>query len=205
MSKVAIDTSHDLEVFLKILAEESVASAKKSIDEDNEQKYFARQITADKNRFSASKMHEQEETEDQEPEVSADEGETESKEPKKDDVTFFKIRDELNTIRSGRSLKDKELRSELEQYVDRLDPDEKRVLHTFLKAIGNIMTDAVSGTDARDPSDPPTNLKVSQQKSQNAKSEKQSAPEDEDTTPPIKVGTQQTENIRKKIQKLMHG
>ena len=211
MSKITIDTSQDLERFLKILAEESVTKAKISIKEDDEQSYYEKQIPADKSRFKATSVNEQEEEEAEE-EVDNVEGDKEEPEQKPqpekppkettEDITFFKIRDELNTIRSGKSLKDKDLRSELEQYVDRLDADEKRVLHTFLKAIGNIMTDVVSGTDAKDPSDPPTSLKVSKEK-QNKPSQEDRGAEDEDTSPPIKVGVQQTEHLRQKIQKLM--
>lgn len=208
MSKITIDSSQDLEKFLKILAEESVSKAKLSIQEDDEQSYYEKQIPSDKSRFKTTNVNEQEEAEEEveEEEAAPEESEPAQKEKASkpaEDVTFFKIRDELNTIRSGRSLKDKELRSELEQYVDRLDDDERRVLHTFLAAIGNIMTDAVSGADAKDPSDPPTNLQVSKEKQQSPDKSEEQSPEDEDTSPPIKVGVQQTENIRQKIQKLM--
>jgi len=204
MSKITIDSSQDLEKFLKILAEESVSKARTSIQEDNEQSYYEKQIPTDKSRFKTVNMNEQEETEETEEEVEVSSQPEQKEKPNKpaEDVTFFKIRDELNTIRSGRSLKDKELRTELEQYVDRLDDDEKRVLHTFLSAIGNIMTDVVSGADAKDPSEPPTSLQVSKEKQTSSDKEEKSQ-EDEDTSPPIKVGVQQTENLRQKIQKLM--
>tara|TARA_R110001583_G_scaffold172405_1_gene326157 strand:+ start:1038 stop:1676 length:639 start_codon:yes stop_codon:yes gene_type:complete len=210
MSKITIDSSQDLDRFLKILAEESVSKARININEDDEQSYYEKQIPVDKRRFKAASMHEQEEVEDAEGE--AEEAAPSEAQPQKaksdkpvEDITFFKIRDELNTIRSGKSLKDKELRAELEQYVDRLEGDEKRVLHTFLTAIGNIMTDVVSGTDAKDPSDPPTSLKVSKEKQAKTTDDEtdDQVPEDEDTTPPIKVGVQQTEHLRQKIQKLM--
>lgn len=206
MSKITIDSSQDLDRFLKILAEESVSKARININEDDEQSYYEKQIPVDKSRFKATNMHEQEDVEEEE-EVSPSEEQPQKEKSDKpvEDITFFKIRDELNTIRSGKSLKDKDLRSELEQYVDRLEGDEKRVLHTFLTAIGNIMTDVVSGTDAKDPSDPPTSLKVSKEKQAKTDDNEvdDQAPEDEDTSPPIKVGVQQTEHLRQKIQKLM--
>ena len=165
MSKITIDSSQDLDRFLKILAEESVSKARLNIGEDDEQSYYEKQIPVDKSRFKAANVNEQEEAEEVEEEETVEQAPSEETPQKEksakpaEDITFFKIRDELNTIRSGKSLKDKELRSELEQYVGRLDDAEKRVLHTFLASIGNIMTDVVSGTDAKDPSEPPTSLK----------------------------------------------
>ena len=207
MSKITIDSSQDLDRFLKILAEESVSRARININEDDEQSYYEKQIPVDKSRFKATSMHEQEEAEEETEEAlpSEEQPQKEKSDKPVEDITFFKIRDELNTIRSGKSLKDKALRAELEQYVDRLEGDEKRVLHTFLTAIGNIMTDVVSGTDAKDPSDPPTSLKVSKEKQTKTDDDEpdDQVPEDEDTTPPIKVGVQQTEHLRQKIQKLM--
>ena len=212
MSKITIDSSQDLDRFLKILAEESVSKARLNIGEDDEQSYYEKQIPVDKSRFKAANVNEQEESEEVEEEETVEQAPSEETPQKEksakpaEDITFFKIRDELNTIRSGKSLKDKELRSELEQYVGRLDDAEKRVLHTFLASIGNIMTDVVSGTDAKDPSEPPTSLKVSKEKQakpvDNSDADPQPA-EDEDTSPPIKVGVQQTEHLRQKIQKLM--
>jgi len=213
MSKITIDSSQDLDRFLKILAEESVSKARLNIGEDDEQSYYEKQIPVDKSRFKAANVNEQEEAEEVEEEETVEQAPSEETPQKEksakpaEDITFFKIRDELNTIRSGKSLKDKELRSELEQYVGRLDDAEKRVLHTFLASIGNIMTDVVSGTDAKDPSEPPTSLKVSKEKQaksvDNSDADPQPA-EDEDTSPPIKVGgVQQTEHLRQKIQKLM--
>ena len=70
------------------------------------------------------------------------------------------IRDALNTIRSGRSLKDKDTKIELESYVDRLSRDERGVLYTFLNSISDIMTDMVAGQEAQDPSEPPSSFTV---------------------------------------------
>jgi hypothetical protein len=220
MNKLQIETSLELEKFLKILAEESVTLAKKSIAEDTEQDYYKSQMTKDKKRFITSNMSEQEKDEDEVDVANDDELEQIAPEEKEDiDITFFRIRDELNTIRSGRSLKDKNLKSELEQYVDRLSGNEKKILHTFLKSIGNIMTDEETGSSAKDPSDPPVALDVKGADSDKdgidqsddseapeaatSKKQKSKKSEIEDTTPPIRVGRQQTESIRDIVKKLM--
>jgi len=165
-------------------------------------------------------MSEQEKDEDEADVANDDELEQIAPEEKEDiDITFFRIRDELNTIRSGRSLKDKNLKSELEQYVDRLSGNEKKILHTFLKSIGNIMTDEETGSSAKDPSDPPVALDVKGADSDKddidqsddseapeaatSKKQKSKKSEIEDTTPPIRVGRQQTESIRDIVKKLM--
>ena len=132
MSKIKIDKATDLERFLKILAEESVNAAQQKIIEDAEQEYYEAQMKKDKKRFNTSNVTE--EADEAEEEVQ-DEKLTppEPAESEAEEVTYYKIRDKLNTIRSGKSLKDNDLKAELEQYVDRLSKDERRVLFTFLK------------------------------------------------------------------------
>ena len=207
MSKIKIDKATDLERFLKILAEESVNAAQQKIIEDAEQEYYEAQMKKDKKRFNTSNVTE--EADEAEEEVQ-DEKLTppEPAESKAEEVTYYKIRDKLNTIRSGKSLKDNDLKAELEQYVDRLSKDERRVLFTFLKSIGNIMTDVESGTSAVDPSEPPVSLDVKpadsgEQKTSKSTPGKTSSSRPEDTTAPIKVGRQQTEVIRTIVKNLM--
>ena len=215
VSKITIDSSTDLERFLKILAEESVNAAQQKIAEDAEQEYYETQMKKDKKRFVTSNMTEEDE------EVEAEESEEEKPAEKKakpptpaeseaEEVTYYKIRDKLNTIRSGKSLKDSDLKAELEQYVDRLSKDERRVLFTFLKSIGDIMTDVASGGSAADPSDPPVSLDVKptdgaeeKKVSKGSQSTKTSSSSPEDTSAPIKVGRQQTEAIRDIVKNLM--
>ena len=215
MSKIRIDSASDLEKFLKILAQESVVKARHDITEDKEQDYFEKRMQSDKVRFKPANMKE----EDRDVDVTADAEEKEEidvEQPAEEEtssevgedqrqITYFMIRDALNAIRSGKSLKDKETKSEMEGYIDRLSHDEKQVLFTFLNSISEIMTDLVAGTDAQDPSDPPMSLDVGKRSKPQA--EKKKAPREksgpEDTSPPIQVGAQQTESIRRKVKKLM--
>ena len=209
MSKVTIDTATDLERFLKILAEESVGIAQQKIAEDAEQEYYETQMKKDKKRFDMSNMSEQdEELKDDAADSAPDKNSSQAKDAKAEEVSYYKIRDELNTIRSGKSLKDSDLKAELEQYVDRLSKEERRVLFTFLKSIGDIMTDVTSGKDAPDPSEPPVSLDVKPASSdapapKKASPGKTSSKSPEDTSAPIKVGKQQTEAIRSIVKNLM--
>lgn len=135
-----------------------------------------------------------------------------------DRVTFTMIRDKLNTIRSGRSLRDKDIRAELKNYIMRLDPDERIALHAFLDGIGQILTAGLSAKDVKEPSEDPYDIKMSRY-TKGTKDEDEEEPKGavrrpvirskqrrsiEDTTAPIKVGQKQTtETIRRKIRDLM--
>ena len=210
MSILQLSTQDELESFLKILVEESVKSAEQSILEvrDEEQERFKKEIKQDVNRFKGIKEQEDEEAEEQ----PSPEQEEEAPAPEEDpeagvEATFFTIRDAINNIRSGSSLKSKEIKQNLEQYVERLDAEEKEVLFTYLKSLANIMHNEVTGGEAQDPSDPPVSLSVGQSEEEQEDEEpakKKASPED--TSPPIKVGVnQKTESIRKKVLELMKG
>tara|TARA_R110002060_G_scaffold1962_4_gene3587 strand:+ start:311 stop:988 length:678 start_codon:yes stop_codon:yes gene_type:complete len=223
MSKVKIDTMAGLESFLKILAEESVRKAHADvaiIEEDKEQSYFEKQMKKDKMRFKSANVSERDEAVDdtadaeEEEEVEArnapevakpeEEKDIEVEEQKKE-INYYMIRDALNTIRSGRSLKDKDTKGELESYVGRLSKEERGVLFTFLNSISDIMTDMVAGDDAQDPSEPPSSFTVKKKEEikVSEKPKQSKRPKGEDTTPPIRVGMQQTEAIRRKVKELM--
>lgn len=69
-------------------------------------------------------------------------------------ITVEDIIEKLNIIRSGRSTKDSDVKSELEQYVNQFDEDEKTALIAFLEGLGQILTSGVDSVDAIDPKDP---------------------------------------------------
>jgi len=135
-------------------------------------------------------------------------------------VSFTMIRDALNTIRAGRSLRDKNIRAELKTYVGQMDTEEKTALLAFLKGMGEILTAGMESSDVPDPSDPPYDIEMMQAKSEEKK-EQEDAEDDkpgvvkkpvnrakqrgmEDNSPPIQVGQQQqTEALRRKIRALM--
>ena len=130
----------------------------------------------------------------------------------------------INLVRAGNSLKDKAVKTELQDYYDRLDENERAVLILFLKELAKITTRAIEGDEAHDPSDPSTYFNITKRKEEQAR-DKQKAKEAEqgeepspqsqelqtskqvgieDTSPPIKVNEVQDISNIKKIIKLIN-
>jgi len=125
--------------------------------------------------------------------------------------SFDSIEDAINLIRAGRSLKDKQINTELQDYYDRLDENERAVLLLFLKELSKILTGAVEGEEAQDPSDPKTYFDITKRdkneeesgeekrltkksgEEPEAQQKNPSSPQpgEEDTSPPIKVNESQ--------------
>ena len=220
MSFLKINTSQEIETFLRILVEESVKASKDQLlqESDAEQDAYIKGIAKDKKRFDSISEQEEEEAEEEvavedeeepeEIEVTVDaEEETESSEEEGEvEANYFTIRDKINDIRSGNSLKATKVRQNLEQYVDRLDDEERRVLLTYLQAVSDIMHNEKTGSEAQDPSDDPVGLAAKPSSEEEESEEVSSEEEIEDTSPPVKVGEKQkTESIRRRVLQLMHG
>ena len=139
-------------------------------------------------------------------------------------ASFESVMTAINTMRAGRSLRDKEIKTELNDYYDRLDENEREVLLLFLKELSKILTGALDGDEAQDPSDPSTYFNITKRNksaeipgdeknkidNQQGESEVQQAPSvssgssEEDTSPPIKVNeSQDLTLLRKKVRLLM--
>ena len=224
MSFLKINTSQEIETFLRILVEESVKASKDQLlqESDSEQDEYIKNIVKDKKRFDS--ISEQEEEEAEEEVVVADEEESEE-EPEEEvtvnteeetesseeegavEANYFTIRDKINDIRSGNSLKATNVRQNLEQYVDRLDDEERIVLLTYLQSVSDIMHNEKTGSEAQDPSDDPVGLSTKSGSTEEEESVEVSSEEEiEDTSPPVKVGEKQkTESIRRRVLQLMHG
>jgi hypothetical protein len=69
-------------------------------------------------------------------------------------ITVDDIIERINTVRSGKSIKDANVRRELEEYVNQFNEDEKMALLAFLEGLGQILTSGVDSADAADPQDP---------------------------------------------------
>jgi hypothetical protein len=201
-----------LESFLRMLAEESVKKVREDmiIGEEAEDE-------VDAEAEAEEESEEESETDLDDETAVKKEDETEAI-PSGEDITFYMLRDKLNIIRSGKSLKDAEVKSDLQEYVDRLDDVEKEALYTFLDSIGKIMLDEVEGTHAQDPSDPAVgiDMKHNDESSHDHNGEQtatepapqvqktQQQPSPENDAAPIKVGQPQiTEHVRKRIKELM--
>ena len=59
--------------------------------------------------------------------------------------------DQLNKLRSGKSLKDESVRKQLSDYYDNLAAAEKKALFSYLQGLSQIMVGGVEGAEAPDP------------------------------------------------------
>ena len=66
--------------------------------------------------------------------------------------TITNIIDQLNTLRSGRSLKDEEVKTQLQRYYDGLDDSEKEAMHAYFKGVAQILSGQVDAGSAEEPS-----------------------------------------------------
>lgn len=66
--------------------------------------------------------------------------------------TVANIIEQLNTLRSGRSLKDEEVKNQLERYYEGLDDSEKEAMHAYFKGVAQILSGQVDGGAAEEPS-----------------------------------------------------
>jgi hypothetical protein len=69
-------------------------------------------------------------------------------------ITVDDIIERINTVRSGKSIKDADVKHELEEYVNQFNEDEKTALLAFLEGLGQILTSGIDSVDAADPADP---------------------------------------------------
>jgi len=200
-----------LETFLRMLAEESVNKVREDAligeadVEEEEVEGAPEEAQAD------PESEEEPETELDDETAVKKEDDTEAV-PAGEDITFYMLRDKLNVIRSGKSLKDSDVKGDLQEYVDRLEDVEKEALYIFLDSIGKIMLDEISGTEAEEPSGPiemkhtdgdDHDHENTSEDEPVAKDEPQQ-PSPENDSSPIKVGQPQiTEHLRKRIKELM--
>lgn len=142
---------------------------------------------------------------DDEDDISNDDHEAMADEPDPDDII-----EKLNTIRSGRSFRDDDVKGSFVDWFSQLKQPEKVALFAFLKGIAQIVTGEIPGDEAVDPKDDPadvtmkkqnthgaTNAPVAKEKSRHIKPNvvkeplpsptKKSSSHEEDTTPPIQV------------------
>ena len=234
MSNIRLNTSNDIELFLRVLAEESVKEAQATIsNSDPMQDKIITQMKSDKSVYNIS---EQPVTGDQDIVTAEDEPEEgealpttpppseESEEPEGEvsqDVGYSldSIRDSIKNLRSGLSVDDSAMKAEIGTYFDRLSGPERQAMQVYFDSFSKILTRAVSGADAQDPSDPPTSISTSgpSEREPESSPEAETAPPSEageeweeegddveDDSTPIRVGEQQRiSEIRKRVRSLM--
>lgn len=235
MSTIKIKNANQLAQFLKVLAEESVSSAQVDVDSERKrQKSMASATRRDLGRF----MQEQEEASSAapapadlatEPEpaaapavkpnasaVAPTPGEEDPLEPSFDAMTRA-----ILDLRSGKSVKDSAIETELEAYYDRLQDAERYAMIIFLRALSGIVTGKMTGAQAAEPADDPHGITITRA------GEDEAAPADDITTPgaepptsspaaptpaseptsapagPIQVGSPVSEAFRDRIRQLI--
>lgn len=242
-----INTEKELLALLKVVSEEAVKKSKRNLKEASDP-YAERFSSNLDNELKA--LYEQEEEEEEAPEEAAAEEEIEKEEPAAaeeevedkdtsedeelpaaekalslDDeeigYSFDSVVTAINTLRAGRSLRDKEIKTELNGYYDRLDENEREILFLFLKELSKILTGAVDADEAQDPSDPKHYFDISKRNEEESGGAPESGEveaaaepeavkamstgdEEEDTSPPIKVNeSQDLSTLREKVRRLM--
>ena len=209
---------------LKIISEESVRKSRRMLKEeaDPAQKNYIDGLSKSESNYGVS-LSEQEEDEEKPEETPEQEEEQQSGEEDalgdtdEFGVSFDSVLKDINTLRSGRSTKDKEIKEELLEYYDRLDEDERIILHIFLRELSKILRGAIDGSEALDPSDAPlyADIVLGKEKEDKGKKEPQkskpakaSKTGEEDVTPPtsnpIQVNeVQNLQEVRKKFRRLL--
>jgi hypothetical protein len=76
------------------------------------------------------------------------------------DIEPRDITDKLNTIRSGKSFKDDQVSSKMEEYVNSLSKAEKTALLAFLKGIAQIVTGEIPAGQATEPDTNPADVQM---------------------------------------------
>ena len=217
MSTINLETSEDIKIFLKLLAEESIKDAKSSIHADSKQSSVIDRMKSDSKIFNNIHEQDNEEVEVEEAEEVEKPVEDSSDAGADLEVSLDSISDAVKDLRSGRSVDDSSMKSQLRTYFDRLDALERAALLTFMKAFAGILTGQTDGSSAPDPSDPPDSITMSSddeevsvdvEEEEPALSDDQDEEEpeegEEDTAPPIKAGSPaDLSEIRKRVRNLM--
>jgi ABC-type Zn2+ transport system substrate-binding protein/surface adhesin len=175
-----IKTEKDLLKFLKQISKDSFLNEEVALSKDPFEEKFNDQEDKNDDLFEqeeeeAEEEEEEESEEESEEEDDSDEDEEDDSDEEDDDdgmtpaakkalslptyesgseVSFDQIITAINLVRAGNSTKDKKTKNEIKDYYERLDSEEKAILLIFLREFAKIMTGAVEGDDAQDPSDP---------------------------------------------------
>ena len=109
------------------------------------------------------------------------------------DVELEDIIDKLNAIRAGRSVKDDEIRNELESYFTELTSEERIALFAYLKGMAQVVSGEFAGENAIEPGDTPASITMLRARyghkkvNPNVVVKGKHGGGDEDTTPPSPI------------------
>jgi hypothetical protein len=159
-----LDTKHKLDHFLKTLVENSVSHVVKEMegDEKDRQDAMLKNLKGLKASDSKKDVEEGDEEEvikvvgrsedaEDSPEVPTGKEDIETK--LKKEVTLTDLVDSLNLMRSGKSLKDAEIKNNIKEFFDGLTTPERQSMYVYINALAGIMTGTETGDEAADPQD----------------------------------------------------
>tara|TARA_R100000005_G_C4960371_1_gene177289 strand:+ start:111 stop:713 length:603 start_codon:yes stop_codon:yes gene_type:complete len=66
--------------------------------------------------------------------------------------TFKAIANNINLLRGGKSIKDPEVKANLQDYIDKLSVEERRQVLVYLNSLAQVMAGKKTGAEAEDPS-----------------------------------------------------
>lgn len=141
---------------LASIFEESLRSAKKKSLREGEDLFS----DEEKDKSSEDEEKKKAEPKPEKPESKPELSDEDKKKLETGDITADDVIEKLNTIRSGKSFKDQEIMSKMNEYVDGLEKAEKTALLTFLKALSQIVTGEVPAEQAITPSTDPVDVKM---------------------------------------------
>mgnify|MGYP001460246461 FL=1 len=209
MSKT-ISSSDQLESFLAKLVRDSLDNAQTAIQEgavvvEQEDKEEV-EVKVKAKEKSAEGDAEEESKEDVEVKVDVDAEKdpmerppASERAPKRPEtgaeVKLSNILYDINQIRSGRSLRDPDVKGNLEDYFNRLTNPERMALSEFLEGLTDVIVKGVPGEDAEDPGDEvkmtepeaPKSTEEVEVEAEEEVEEKVAEKPAEDLTPPIQV------------------
>ena len=209
MSKT-ISSSDQLESFLAKLVRDSLDNAQTAIQEgavvvEQEDKEEV-EVKVKAKEKSAEGDAEEESKEDVEVKVDVDAEKdpmerppASERAPKRPEtgaeVKLSNILYDINQIRSGRSLRDPDVKGNLEDYFNRLTNPERMALSEFLEGLTDVIVKGVPGEDAEDPGDEvkmtepeaPESTEEVEVEAEEEVEEKVAEKPAEDLTPPIQV------------------
>jgi len=214
--KDLMTSAEQLEKFLRSVTSKSIEAARKEFSSLREnalnqirEQEEAEEETEEELEAEFEEEAEPEEAEEEETEEETEEVDVESEKdpmerptasdraPKRpesgSEVTLSNILYDINQIRSGRSLKDPDVKGNLSDYFERLSNPQRIALSEFLQGLTDVIVKGVPGDDAEDPNDE-VKMSETDPEAETEEVEAEAEVEEkvvekpaEDTTPPIQV------------------
>ena len=212
--KQVLKTGAELRSFLERIVETSVQSAQDVVAEEERQRQIELYKKMQEQEEEVEEKEEEEEVEEEpaaeKPKAAAKPEEDAEKDPMQrpsaadrapekpktpDDVDLKNILYSINQIRSGRSLKDRDVRDNLDDYFNKLSPVERLALSEFLEGLSDVIVDGVPAADAESPdeeivmqaSDKTAKAVASKEKKAEPQQKAKPTSSPEEIAPPIKV------------------